>query len=77
MPLLLFGTIGVLAAEGAAPSGQLSGVLDMMDVVLQIASKILNWCVENPLMCFFLACGLVGIGIAVVSSLKAFAASRG
>ena len=65
----------LLTAEGTG--SQLSGVIEMFDVILQIATKILNWCVENPLMCFFLACGIVTVGIAVVSQLKGFAASRG
>lgn len=64
----------VLTAESGS---QLAGVLEMFDVILQICTSILNWCVENPLMCFFLACGLVGIGIGVVSQLKSFASSRG
>ena len=63
--------MGLLAAAGGeTTTGVMDKVLNAVGSVLDFAGTILDRIVENPLLLFILAAGLVPIGLEVFSNLR-------
>lgn len=62
--------MGLLAAAGGETTGVMDKVLNAVGSVLDFAGTILDRIVENPLLLFILAAGLVPIGLEVFSNLR-------
>lgn len=62
--------MGLLAAAGGETTGVMDKVLNAVGSVLDFSGTILDRIVENPLLLFILAAGLVPIGLEVFSNLR-------
>lgn len=67
--------MGFTALADAATATGMDNVLSAMDTVMNFGSKVLEFAIGNPVLCFFLACTLAGAGISVIARIKSFAAS--
>lgn len=63
---------GVVATEGAS---SLETVMNGLGDVFSLATKCFDYVIQNPILLFFFAAGLVPVGIGIFRSLKRAAKS--
>lgn len=65
MPLLK-----MLATDSGSTSGGMESVMEAAGELVTWAGELFTVIVENPVLVFYVAAGLVGIGLGIVSMLK-------
>lgn len=61
MPIVLNGEVTATA---------LDKIMDAISAALKLSGDMLTYMVDNPIYVFYLACGFIGIGLAIFSQIR-------